>query len=252
MRYHARVERGRSDEVADLIQVLDAGGEPDAGALGRVLRRSSCPAELVEKLSRCRWVLGRNEALKLLVRHPRCPRHFALEALPRLGWHDLAEAARDPRTAPAVRTQCEQKVVERLPSLTVGERIALARVASRRVIGALIANRDPRCVEALLANPQFTEPDAVRLVISNKNSECLLVLLRHPGWGRRPEVVRAAVRARPLPVGVAIGLLPALALSELTGLAGAPNVDPAVRAAAAALARRRRAAAKPPGREAPS
>ena len=236
-----------SEEVADLIRVLDEGGEPDGGALERVLRRASCPGELVERLSRCRWVMGRSELLKRMVRHPRCPRHFALESLPRLGWHDLVEAARDPRAAPAVRAQCEQKVIERLPSLTVGERTALARVATRKVIGVLVGNRDPRCVEALLGNHLFTEPDALRLLSANRNAECLLVLLRHPEWGRRPEVVRAAVRARALPVGVAIGLLPVLPLSELAGLAEAPDLDPALRTAAASLAGRRRKKAKPSG-----
>jgi hypothetical protein len=246
------VEYEHRQEVAGLIEVLDSGGEPDAGALARVLRQSSCPGDLVEKLSGCRWALGRPELLKLLVRHPRCPRHFALESLPRLGWHDLVEAARDPRTAPAVRTQCEQKVIERLPSLTVGERTALARVAPRKVIGALIGNRDPRCVAALLNNPQFTEPDAFRLVVSNRSAECLLVLLRHPVWGRRAEVVRAAVRSKALPAGVAIGLLPVLPLPELAGLANAADLNPAVRAAAASLVGRRRARGNPSGGAAPS
>lgn len=246
------MEYGHHQDVAALIEVLDSGGEPDPGVLGRVLRQASCPGELVEKLSRCRWALGRPELLKLLVRHPRCPRHFALEALPRLGWHDLVEAARDPRTAPAVRTQCEQKVIERMPSLTLGERTALARVAPRRVIGALIGNRDPRCVEALLGNPQFTEPDAFRLVVSNRSAECLLVLLRHPVWGRPTEVVRAAVRSKALPTGVAIGLLPVLPLPELAGLANAADLNPAVRAAAASLVGRRRARGNPSGGAAPS
>ena len=252
MRYHAGVERGHVPEVAALIEVLDAGGEPDSGALCRVLRRASCPGEMVERLTRCRWALGRSEVLKLLVRHPRCPRHFALESLPRLGWHDLVDVARDPRAGAAVHAQCEQKVIERLPSLTLGERTALARVAPRRVIAALISSANPNCIEALLNNPQFTEPDALRLVSSNRNPDCLLALLRHPGWGRRSEIVRAAVRSRELPVGVAIGLLPVLPLTELTGLAAAVEVNPALRAAAASLATRRRERPRPPAGTAPS
>ncbi|MBZ5587965.1 MAG: hypothetical protein LAO05_05325 [Acidobacteriia bacterium] len=246
------MEQRHAPEVAALIEVLDSGGEPESGALFLVLRRSSCPGELVERLARCRWTLGRPEVLKLLVRHPRCPRHFALESLPRLGWHDLVDVARDPRTAPAVRTQCERKLIERLPSLTLGERTALARVAPRRVIGALLASGDPQCVEALLNNPQFTESEALRLVSSNRNAACLLVLLRHPGWGRRPEIIRAAVRSRAVPVGVAIGLLPALPLTELTGLAAAVDVAPALRAAAECLAGHRRGRGGPPASTAPS
>ncbi len=252
LRYHAGVEADHTSEAAALIEVLDSGGEPDAGAVTRVLRRASCPGELVERLTRARWALARPEVLQLLVRHPRCPRHFALDCLPRLGWRDLVEVARDPRTAPAVRAQCEQKVIERLPSLTLGERTALARVAPRKVIGALVSGTDARCVEALLNNPQFTEPDVLRLVTSNRNAECLKVVLRHPSWGRRPEVVRAAVRSRVLPLGVAIGLLAGLPLAELTALAAAAEISPAVRSAAASLAARRRAEPKPPSGRTPS
>ncbi len=107
-------------------------------------------------------------------------------------------------------------------------------------------------MEALLNNPQFTEPDAFRLVVSNRSAECLLVLLRHPVWGRRAEVVRAAVRSKALPAGVAIGLLPVLPLPELAGLANAADLNPAVRAAAASLVGRRRAKGNPSGGAAPS
>lgn len=235
MGYHERVERNSGDEAAVVLRILDAGGEPEAGLLARVLRRSSCPGEIVERLAGCRWLARSNELLQLVVRHPRCPRHLALEALLRLGWHDLLEVTRDARTSPAVRKQSERKLAERIAALTLGERTALARVAPRGVIPLLLASPEPMCIAALLDNPKFTEPDALRLPASNANPACMLVLLRHPVWGRRPSVAGAVVRRGGVPLGIAIGVLPALPLAELRGVAASDTVPPALRAAARAL-----------------
>ena len=166
MRYHCGVDCAHSPEAVQLLKLLEAGGEPEEGALARTLRRPSCPGELVERLSRCGWILGSPRLLKLVVRHPRCPRHFAWEAVARVGWNDLVEVARDPRTPPAVRAQCERKLIERVATLTLGERTALARVAPRSLIGVMIASEEPRCIAALLDNRLFTESDALRVLIA--------------------------------------------------------------------------------------
>jgi hypothetical protein len=229
------MERNAGDEAEVVLRILEAGGEPDAGLLARVLRRPSCPGEIVERLAGCRWLTRSNRLLQLVVRHPRCPRHLALEVLPRLGWHDLVEVARDPRTSPLVRKQSERRLAERIVGLTLGERTALARVAPRGVIPLLLPSPEPMCIAALLDNPNFTESDALRLPGSNPNPACVLVLLRHPVWGRRPGVAVAIVRRGAVPLGIAIGTLPALPLAELRGVASSETAPPALRAAASAL-----------------
>ncbi|HVN31424.1 MAG TPA: hypothetical protein VMT45_05520 [Thermoanaerobaculaceae bacterium] len=228
-------------EVAALLELLESGGEPREGELTRLLRRPGCPGVVVERLSKCPWVLTSHRVLQLVVRHPRCPRHFAWDALPRLGWHDLLEVGRDPRTQPAIRKQSERKLIERIVNLTLGERTALARQAPRALIAILLTDEQPVCVEALLSNPQFTEMEALRLLNSNRNPKCVLVLLRHPVWGRRPEVLRSAVRSRIVPLGVALGLLALLPETELVGLATSAEVDGRLRDAANRLLSQRHA-----------
>jgi hypothetical protein len=226
-------------EVAEVLQLLDLGGEPAEGQLLALLRRPSCPGSVVERLVKSKWVLSSRRVLEMVVRHPRCPRHFAWDALPRLAWHDLLEITRDPRTAPAIRKQSERKLVERIPQLTLGERTTLARQATRAVVGVLLADDQPLCVEALLNNPQFTETEALRLLHSNRNPACVRTLLRHPNWGRRPEVLRAAVRSDRVPLGVALGLLALLPGVDIKGLATSPEVRNELRAAANRLMQRR-------------
>ncbi len=231
-------------DAAALIELLDSGEEPGEARLTRVLRRSSCPGALIERLVGAPRLLTSHHVLQLVVRHPRCPRTFAWDALPRLGWHDLLEVTRDPRAAPAIRKQAERKLGDRVNGLTLGERTALARQAPRGVVAVLLADEQPSCIEALASNPQFTESEALRLVNGNRNPGCVLVLLRHPVWGRRPEVLRAAVRAERVPLGVALGLLALMPEPDVEALAASPEARAPLRAAAGRLLRRRRA--RPP------
>jgi hypothetical protein len=227
----------------DVLARLDGGEELPEGALVRYLRSPSCPRRLVEKLAVLRWVRASRVLPQLLLRHRGCPRAFAWETLPRLGWHDILAVVRDPRTAPAIRRQGERKLIERLRNLTTGERTSLARLATRAVIAAMLADDFPACVQALLDNPQFTEGDAVRLLTVTRSKECAAAVVRHPRWGASRAVVTAAVRCDALPLGVALGLLVVLPKTRLEETARAPDVPAALRDAALELVSRRRARA---------
>ena len=193
---------GGGETQASVLACLDAGTEVPEGVLVRCLRSPGCPRELVERLTGCHWIRSRRRVVPLLVRHPGCPQGFAMDALPRLGWHDLLLVVRDPRTRPAIRRQGERKLVDRLKQLTIGERTALARHATRGVIAALLADEAPAIVQALLDNAQFTEQDAVRLLHATGSGECVAAVLRHPrlGWGacrggRGSPIARCTARA---------------------------------------------------------
>ena len=172
-----------------------------------------------------------------------------MDALPRLGWHDLLLVVRDPRSRPAIRRQGERKLVDRLKQLTIGERTALARHATRGVIAALLADEAPATVQALLDNAQFTEQDAVRLIHATGCGECVAAVVRHPRWGAAPAVISAAVRSPAAPLGLALGLIATLSLTQLEVMCRSPQVPAAVRGPLEALLERRRGAASATGPE---
>ena len=228
-------------EVA--LASLRKGEEVPEGLLVRCLRSPDCPRELVERLAPCRWARSLQRVPALMLRHPGCPRVFAWEMIPRLGWHDLLLVVRDPRTAVPIRRQGERKLTDRLKSLTTGERTALARQATRGIIAAMLADEEPLCVRALLANPQFTELDAVRLLNANRSSECAVAVVRHPRWGATRAVVNAAVRSRVVPLGVVLGLIATLSRQQLEDLLRSKELPAAARDAATRLLTCRRRAA---------
>jgi hypothetical protein len=236
--YH---DGGTMTREPDLPPPARAGnGDDEAeGDLVRVLQRAGCPAAVVEEASERRWVLGRPRILRLLLRHPACPRPFALEAIQRLGWSDLAEICRGPRTAPRIRLQAERRIVERLSSLSNGERATLARMATRPVIIAMLLDNEPRCIAALLDNPRFTETEALRLLATNRRSACVLQVIRHTLWGQRREVMRAALCATAVPLGVALGVAAALSQADLARIVQGGEAPESVRSAIQSLLERR-------------
>lgn len=199
----------------ELERALDAGDDAAAGLLVQALRRPTCPVAVVVAAAEKRWVLARPRVLVLMLRHPRCPRPFAVGAIQRLGYFDLAEACRDPRMSAPIRQQTERRIVERLPTMTVGERIALARVATRPVVIAMLGDPEERCIDSLLDNSRFTEVEALRLVATNRSGSCVARLARHPVWGRRRDVMRALLCASALPLGVALGVAASMPDGEL-------------------------------------
>jgi hypothetical protein len=233
------VKRGEPLPGDGVLAMLERGRPPNEEELLRTLRSSRCPAALVERLAGSRFVLASRRLLPLVVSHPACPRHFAWDSLPRLGWRDLAAVSAATRTPPPVRRQAEKKLAERVAQMTLGERLALARVAPRSVVGALLHEGDARCIAALLDNAKITESDAARIVSENGGPGCAMAVLRHARWGGSRLVRAAALRSPHVPLVLAMGLLATLTAGELALIAGAHDVPAQVRDAARNLFDRR-------------
>ncbi|MCS7181892.1 MAG: hypothetical protein NZ869_02125 [Thermoanaerobaculum sp.] len=204
--------------MKELLEALDSGELRDELEIVRALRSPFCSTAFVETLAASPWVLSRQRIVLALVRHPACPRTFAARALPLLGWNDLLAVAADPRAAMPVRQQAQNKLLERLPALTVGEKVSLARKAPPSVILCLLQEEDPRVVGALLDNPKLQESHCVRLAAESSSAKVLGQVLRHNRWGTVP-AVRMALLANPsLPPPLAMAMLVSLTDEELEGL----------------------------------
>ncbi|GAB4372171.1 MAG: hypothetical protein Kow0062_08310 [Acidobacteriota bacterium] len=83
--------------------------------------------------------------------HPAEVREFADSA----PWRLVAEASVDVRVAPATRRVLDEGLAARVDALTLGERIALARLAGPRTRRALLAAGDRPVLQAMLSHPRL-------------------------------------------------------------------------------------------------
>jgi hypothetical protein len=222
-----------------VIAFMEAGGEVDEGTALRVVRSPRCTARAIELMLLQPAVRRSRTLLAQVVRHPACPRPFAWDALPTLGWRDLLAVATDHRALPPIRRQAERKLAERIRHMALGERVALARQASRGLLPSLMRDASARCIGALLENPRFTETDAVRLVATSVRPEAVREVLRHQRWGAARGVVEAAIRSSAVPLGVALGLAASMPVHELQVLLAGSEIGEPLKTEIARLIERR-------------
>jgi hypothetical protein len=142
----------------------------------------------------------------------------------------------DVTVSPRLRRQADRILLERLPRLALGERIALARIASGGVVVQLRKDPHMRVVRALMENPRLTEGSLLPLLSSSLAApESLRIIAADRRWGSRYEIRRALVRNRRTPTDVALGLLPSLRKGDLRTLSRTPQCSPEVRRRAKVL-----------------
>ena len=135
-------------------------------------------------------------------------------------WADLVRLGVDTRVHPVVRRSADQRLVERLPGLAIGEKLAIARGASPSVVAVLRQDPTPRVIAALLENPRLTEGALLPLAASEHAlPAALAVLAGNPRWSARYPLRLALCRNPRTPLGSVLPLLPLLLKRDLEAVA---------------------------------
>jgi hypothetical protein len=237
-------ERGRLDDRQRLrVHLPDAPGDYLEGALENdalgpeelmlVLRSPASTAAIVARVGRNRSWMRSRELKVALVGHPRAPWVLARRFLPHLYWRDLADLAANLRVSPVLRREAERLLKTRLPELSLGEKISVARRGSRGILEMLRGESEPHVLRAVASNPRATETDIARILArSELNPEFLGWLADQSSWGQRREVRVALVRHPQTPPAAALRSIRALSPADLDVLQHDPLAPRLVRVAA--------------------
>ena len=218
-----RLRDAGGEELRELVRALAE--ELDAAAAAMVLRNAHAGEEAVRLVAEQRRLLSFYDVRRDLALHPATPQAIALALLSTLFWRDLVAVGLDVRLRPVVRRAAEQRLIERLPSLAVGERANIARRASTRVLHALRNDPTPRVIAALLDNPRLVEADLIPVAAGETSRPQILeVILHHRKWGSRPPIRAAAARNPRTPLALALNLLPLLRKQDLRAIAADPQL----------------------------
>jgi hypothetical protein len=181
-----------------------------------LLRNRQAQPETLHRVADDREWMRNQEIRRAVALHPRTPLIVARRLVPQLYWKELAELVLSSQVNPVVRRQAETRLIAKVEKLAEGERVALARRASRAVIGALLESDSRRELLGLFGNPRMIETDAVRIASrASAPPDALALLAGHERWGRRRQV-RLALLANPrTPVPVALRMLRGLSVHDL-------------------------------------
>jgi hypothetical protein len=190
-----------------------------------LLRNRQATPKLLLAIGRNREWTRSQEVKKLLVLHPRVPLATARNLLPHLYWKQLVEVAKSLQVNPVVRRRAEDSLKIKIEEMNLGEKVALARQATPRLISALSASREDRLLRALLGNGKMREIAAAGIAADDElPGELLAFIANHHRWGALRSI-RLALLANPrTPIPDALQLLGRLAQRDLQRLARDDNV----------------------------
>ena len=225
---------------ADLLRVADPALTEDLALA--LLKHPGLPPEVLEQLAKNASVLKSRKAKIALASHPKTPRHVPLAR--QFYTFDLMRVALSPGVPADVKVAVDDVLISRLKTVTIGERLTLARRASGRVAAALLldvetvdrkrmdgkivadkivnaktAARETRVMQTALENPRLTEALVISSVLRPVASAALVqAVAQHAKWSCRREIRAALLRTAHLSLARALEFsreIPAPLLHEL-------------------------------------
>ncbi len=213
-----RLREAGEEELARLLQERQQ--EIDVAAAREAFRNPFLTRAMIEALLARPGLVSAYEIRRAAVFHPATPQLLALRFVPGLYWADLVRLGVDTRLHPVVRRAGDTRLVERLPGLAIGEKMAIARGGSPAVLAALRGDPTPRVVSALLENPRLTEGVLLPLVAGERASAGVLaVVAASAKWSVRYPIRVALCRNPATPLRAVLGLLPMLKKGDLLAVA---------------------------------
>src|SRR5260370_10177898 len=122
---------------ADLLRIAADPALTEDLALA-LLKHPGLPPEVLEQLAKNASALKSRKAKIALASHPRTPRHASVPLARQFYTFDLMKVALSPTVPADVKVAVDDVLISRLKTVTVGERLTLARRASGRVAAALL------------------------------------------------------------------------------------------------------------------
>jgi hypothetical protein len=170
-----------------------------------LLKRADLPAEVLEQVSKNANALKLRKVKVALVCHPHTPRHVSVPLARQFYTFDLMKVALSPTVPADVKVAADDTLIARLKTVTIGERLSLARLASGRIAGALLLDGEARVMQTALENARLTEAFVIQSVLRPEASPALVhAVSQHTKWSFRREVRIALLRTQHLSLARAL------------------------------------------------
>jgi hypothetical protein len=169
------------------------------------LERRELTADQIEPIAKDSDLMKSRKVRLALAGHPQTPRRLALRVIRELYTSELMRFALAVGPAADLKRIADELLVSRLTSISLGEKVSLARRSSEMVAGALLLDKEKRVWTAALENPRMTERAVVKALQKSSASIGFVgAVSRHPKWSVRAEVATALLRSGHMPLARAI------------------------------------------------
>jgi hypothetical protein len=196
-----------------------------------LLKRGDLLTQDIERLSKNAALVKSRKVRLALAAHPRAPRRIALRLIRELYTFDLMHFSQMPAAAADLKRAADELLVARLTSVSLGERISLARRCSTMVAAALLHDKEARVWQTAMENPRLTEATVARaLQKPGATPGFVEAVCRHAKWSLRPEIRLALLRNAHTPLARAVEFARRLPPAQLRDVLHASRLPEKIKA----------------------
>jgi hypothetical protein len=181
-----------------------------------LLARADLPGEVIEQLAKNRSALKLRKVKIALACHAHTPRHVSVPLVRQFYTFDLMKVTLSPVVPADLKLSADQTLIARSKTITLGERLTLARRASGRVAGALLLDREGRIMRVALENARLTEAQVVRSILAPEAGAAVVhAVSQHEKWSCRRDVQLALLRTEHLSLARALAFTREMSEAQL-------------------------------------
>lgn len=195
-----------------------------------ITTRKNLPGDILEAVAKeRRW--ADSYPIKLaLAKNPKTPLFTALSIVRYLRLFDQADVLRSPALPLIFRQKVEAILIEKVPTMALGVKKTIAKIASGNVLLALIRDGYPEIVEICLNNPHLREAHLFKILNREETGAATLRLIAsHPNWSSRYPVRFSLVRNNRTPLARSVQFLAGLRTRDLRELYTDPSLPAGIR-----------------------
>ncbi len=196
-----------------------------------LLKRGDLPSDDIEQITKTAAVMQSRKVRLAVAAHPRVPRRIALRLIRELYTFDLMKFAQLPAVAADLKRTADELLIARAASITLGERISLARRGSALVVAALLLDKEKTVWQTALENRRLTETAIVKALQHSQASAWFVESIsRHAKWSVRPEIRMALLRNQHTPLARALEFARRLPPAQLRDILHASRLPEKIKA----------------------
>jgi hypothetical protein len=196
-----------------------------------LLERKDLSAALLDEIAKRKIWRERHRVRRALVGHPHTPRLVAKRLLREMHLSDLLRIALMHSSPMELKRLAEDRIVDQMPQLALGQRLMLARRGPARIAGELVARGPGQAARIALDNPLINESQLLKaLTVTSAAEQTIAMIARHPKWSNLSNVRRALLQHPNVPLECLRDFARDLSRHELEVLHENPTLQEGVRA----------------------
>lgn len=215
------------DSAGDVLRALLKNPCLSEDHLLALLKRRDLTEDLLKSISRLKLGEGSHRIKVALARNPGTPGTVLQSLLPQLYLFELLELCYLPGVTPDQKVAAERVILQRLPSVAMGNKMTMARRGTATLVDALLKEGDLRLMAPCLQNPRLREVSLLQFLQGpHASAETISAIARHPRWNQRPNLRLVILKNRKTPAIWFTLYLPKLRTQDLHALIASRQLSP--------------------------